>query len=55
MSTANFLLGRIPRDLWAPDDARISLLQHASMISRPKWEELAREASVESSVSSLCY
>ena len=43
MTTAYFLLGRIPRISWAPGDARISPLQHSSMTSRPKWEELARD------------
>ena len=43
MTTAYFLLGRILRNMWAPGDARISLVQHASMTSRPKWEELARD------------
>ena len=40
MTTAYFLLGRIPMALV---DARISPLQHTSMTSRPKWEELARD------------
>ena len=43
MTTAYFLLGRIPRISWAPGDSRISPLQHSSMTSRPKWEELARD------------
>ena len=34
MTTAYFLLGWIPRNLWAPGNARISPLQHASMTSR---------------------
>ena len=28
LTTAYFLLGRIPRNLWAPSDARIYPLQH---------------------------
>ena len=47
MTTAYFLLGRIPRNSWVPGDARISPLQHASMTSRPKWEELARDGCCE--------
>ena len=43
VTTAYFLLGRIPRILWAPGDSRISPLQHSSMTSRPEWEELARD------------
>ena len=43
MTTAYFLLGWIPRNLWALGDARISPLQHASMTSCLKWEELARD------------
>ena len=43
MTTAYFLLGRIPRNLWAPSDNCISPLQHVSMTSLPKWEELARD------------
>ena len=43
MTTAYFLLGRIPRISWGPGDSRISPLQHSSMTSRPKWEELARD------------
>ena len=53
MTTAYFLLGLIPRYLWAPGDARISLLQHTSMTSRPKWEELAAAESSVSSSSSV--
>ena len=43
VTTAYFLLGRIPRISWAPGDSRISPLQHSSMTSCPKWEELARD------------
>ena len=51
MTTAYVLLGLIPRNLWTPGDVRISPLQHASMTSRPKWEEIAAaESSVPSSV-----
>ena len=51
MTTAYFLLGQIPRISWAPGDSRISPLQHSSMTSRPKWEELARDGCCESSSS----
>ena len=40
MTITYILLGRIPRNLWAPGDACISLLEHTSMTSCPKWEEL---------------
>ena len=47
--TAYFLLGRIPKNLWSPGDARISPLKYAFMTSRPKWEELAMCAAESSS------
>ena len=34
VTAAYFLLGWIPRNLWAPGNAHISPLQHASMTSR---------------------
>ena len=43
LTTAYFLLGRIQRIWWAPGDFRISPLQHPSITSCPKWEELARD------------
>ena len=43
MTITYILLGRIPRNLWAPGDACISPLEHTSMTSCPKWEELARD------------
>ena len=39
----DYCIGQIPRNLWAPGDARISPLQHTSMTSHPKWEELVRD------------
>ena len=53
MTTAYFLLGRIPRISWDPGDSRNSPLQHSSMTSCPKWEELARDGSAAESSSSV--